>query len=119
MTDDRSVKRDSPWTSFFFIIGGLLCIIGPVGIILSFVIGKWDLLISAVIAVGAGVQLLFCGFILQVFTDIRWYIQKCADQIEESSELNAHRMTAIKNKLDELTEKTEQTNTYLYHIYNK
>ena len=118
MSDNRIVKRDSPWTSFFFIIGGVLSIIGLLGIILSFFIREVPL-IGAVIVVGAAIQLLFSGFILQVFTDIRWYIQKCADQIEESSEVNAYRMTGIKNKLDELTEKAEKTNTYLYHIYNK
>lgn len=118
MPDNRKVKRDSPWTTFYFITAAVLCVLGLVGIIMSFFLTEVPL-IDSVFALGAGVQLFFCGFILQVFTDIRWYIQKCADQISDSSELNASRMVAINNKLDELTEKAEKTNSYLYHIYNK
>ena len=74
MSDDRTI-RDSPWTSFFYYWWCFHSIIGLLGIILSFFIIEVPLKVFLV-----GARIIFPFF--QVFTDIRWYIQKCADQIE-------------------------------------
>jgi hypothetical protein len=89
--EEIKISRRSSWSSIQNIVGMFLVIIGVLAIFLGDNIFER---ISAVIIVFCGIQSLFVAFLIDVFTDIRWFLSN----LNSSSEL---------------------TNNYLGHQYRK
>ena len=90
--DEIKIKRRSKWSSIQRILGLFLIGLGLILFILSLTVGRnMDFVISGTL-IFIGVQSLFISFLIDVFTDIRWYLSK-------------------------VTENSELTNNYLHHQY--
>ena len=90
--DEIKIKRRSKWSSIQRILGLFLIGLGLILFILSLTVGRnMDFVISGTM-IFIGVQSLFISFLIDVFTDIRWYLSK-------------------------VTENSDLTNNYLDHQY--
>ena len=89
--EEIKISRRSSWSLIEKIVGMSLVIVGGLAIFLGDNIFER---ISAVIIVFCGIQSLFVAFLIDVFTDIRWFLSN----LNSSSEL---------------------TNNYLGHQYRK
>ena len=90
--DEIKIKRRSKWSSIQRILGLFLIGLGLILFILSLTVGRnMDFVISGTL-IFIGVQSLFISFLIDVFTDIRWYLSK-------------------------VTENSDLTNNYLGHQY--
>lgn len=78
--EEIKISRRSIWSSIQRIVG-LLLVIG--GSLLLTVVDNIFEITTAVTIIFLGIQSLFISFLIDVFTDIRWYLSK----INESSEL--------------------------------
>lgn len=87
--DEIKIKRRSKWSSIQRILGLFLIIMGV--LLLIFGDNTFERITAGTILF-AGVQSLFISFLIDVFTDIRWYISK-------------------------VTENSDLTNNYLGHQY--
>jgi len=84
----------------------------------------------------AGTQLLIISHVIQILAEIRWFTYKTSKrlssesfdssdfssvvhELKKISEQNKEQSEALKKSIEELSEKAEKTNTYLYHIYKK
>ena len=82
------------------------------------------------------IQLLVIGHLIKILANIRWFTYKTSekrssgtidpslfsgvvDELKKISEQNKEQSDALKKSIEELSEKAEKTNTYLYHIYKK
>ena len=90
--DEIKIKRRSKWSSIQRILGLFLIVLGLILFIVSLTVGRnMDFVISGTL-IFIGVQSLFISFLIDVFTDIRWYLSK-------------------------VTENSDLTNNYLDHQY--
>ena len=90
--NEIKINRRSKWSSIQRILGLFLIGFGLVLVIVSFMkYGLMDFVISGTM-IFVGVQSLFISFLIDVFTDIRWYLSK-------------------------VTENSDLTNNYLGHQY--
>ena len=87
--DEIKIKRRSIWSSIQRILGLFLVILGVLSLIFGDNIFER---ITAGTILFIGVQSLFISFLIDVFTDIRWYLSK-------------------------VTENSDLTNNYLGHQY--
>ena len=70
--------RRSGWAAFFTVIGVILLIIS---VILAANVGESGLnFFHVIVFFGAGLQALLFGFLINVFTDIRWYLKQIAEK---------------------------------------
>ena len=78
--ENFQVSRRSPWSILFTIIGCILLAIGLFFFIWMFNShrGVEAFLVSAIGCIAGGLNCLLFGFLINVFTDIRWYLQKIA-----------------------------------------
>jgi hypothetical protein len=82
--ENVEVSRRSEWSAFQYIVGTLGIVSGVVLIVLHVM----DVLkfgtTPGVLAIFGGIQAIIFGFLIDVFTDIRWYNQKTAKLTERS-----------------------------------
>lgn len=77
-------QRRSKWSSTFTIIGWIL-LVGGLLCVFSFLFSESDetassLLTGAIAGIAGGLHALLFGFLINVFTDIRWYLAKIANK---------------------------------------
>lgn len=134
----ESIDPGSGWAAFIRGLGILVLIasglffLGVItGGIRAGAVGDiiWQLII-------AGTQLLVISHVIQILAKIRWFTYKTSerlssesldpslfsgvvDELKKISEQNKEQTEALKKSIEELSEKAEKTNTYLYHIYKK
>ena len=75
--------RRSGWSTFFTWIGCGLLVVGVAFFV--FALGapgrdQGPFLTVAIVGLAGSLQSLFFGFVINVFTDIRWYLQKIANK---------------------------------------
>jgi hypothetical protein len=131
----ESIDPGSGWATFIRGLG-ILVLIASALFFLGAMTGGirggdiiWQLLI-------AGIQLLIISHVIQILAKIRWFTYKTSerlssesldpslfsgivDELKKISEQNKEQTEALKKSIEELSEKAEKTNTYLYHIYKK
>ena len=76
-------QRRSGWSFTFTMIGWILIIAGVAcGVFYFDARGdtKSSLLTGAIAGIAGGLQALLFGFLIDVFTDIRWYLAKIANK---------------------------------------
>tara|TARA_Y100000287_G_C13968709_1_gene232315 strand:+ start:269 stop:562 length:294 start_codon:yes stop_codon:yes gene_type:complete len=78
--EEIKISRRSMWSSIQRIVGLVLVILG---LLLLFLVDSMYERFTAGTIVFIGIQSLFISFLIDVFTDVRWYLSK----INESSEL--------------------------------
>jgi|GEM_PF-6445371 signal transduction histidine kinase len=134
----ESIDSDSHWASFIWGVGILVLITTALfflGVITDGIrvddAGDiiWQLFI-------AGIQLLVISHLIKILANIRWFTYKTSEksssgtidsslfsgvieELKKISEQNKEQSEALKKSIEELSEKAEKTNTYLYHIYKK
>ena len=134
----ESIDSDSYWATFIRGVGILVLIITALfffGVITDGIRVDdaggiiWQLFI-------AGIQLLVISHLIKILANIRWFTYKTSEksssgtidpslfsgvikELKKISEQNKEQSEALKKSIEGLSEKAEQTNTYLYHIYKK
>ena len=80
ISDDSLVSRRSRWSTLFNVIGVVLIIIGVVFFIAIFndYRGEEKYIAPTLACISLGLNSLLFGFLINVFTDIRWFLQKIA-----------------------------------------
>ena len=94
--EEIQITRRSGWSLIQIILGLTFISIGLVALTLSLVEGSsmYYVIPGALLCIFFGLQSLFISFLINVFTDIRWYLSK-------------------------LSENSELTNNYLGHQYRR
>jgi hypothetical protein len=71
----------SAWSVAFYVIGLLSSIIGGVCIIISLFLFAYQVIPVwyGIVLLGAGLQSIFWSFLIDVFTDIRWFLKQLVD----------------------------------------
>ena len=130
-------SKDSYFADAFYFLGGISALIAFVMLFALFsgAGGSWvmTVLIGCLVAC---FNFLLAGYIIQILANIRWFTYKTSerlssesldpslfsgvvDELKKISEQNKEQSDALKKSIEELSEKAEKTNTYLYHIYKK
>ena len=77
------IERRSGWSSLLKVIGCICLGVGVIAFLSTLGNGSGDrstvAFIPLLIGVGGFIQLLFFAFLLDVFTDIRWFLKKLVD----------------------------------------
>lgn len=80
---DPAITRRSGWSSFLKVIGVICLVGGGLGFFAALSEGRNDsasnAFICIVIGIGGAIQSFFFAFLIDVFTDIRWFIKKLVD----------------------------------------
>ena len=131
------IESTSNFAHLFYTLGGLLAL-AVIALIIALVnSGGESVIITALIGcLVACFNCFLAGHIIQILANIRWFTYKTSerlssesfdpslfseviDELKKISEQNKEQSEALKKSIDELSEKAEKTNTYLYHIYKK
>ena len=134
----ESIDSDSSWATFIRGLGILVLITSGLfflGVITGGIRsgGVGDIIWQLIIA---GIQLLVISHLIKILANIRWFTYKASqknssgtidpslfsgvvEELKKISEENKEQSEALKKSIEELSEKAEKTNTYLYHIYKK
>lgn len=76
-----AITRRSGWADFLTAIGVLGLIVGfVVGILIVMGAEGSDLWVVFVVGVAGGLQAMFLAFLVNVFTDIRWFLKQLVDK---------------------------------------
>ena len=77
-SQDQFPKRKSAWANFLRVVAAFPLVAGMVGcgLVLSEEGSRSTAVIIAASGLGASIQFLFLAFVVDVFTDIRWYISR-------------------------------------------
>jgi hypothetical protein len=131
------IDSTSTFAFLFYALGGLLALIAVVILFALFSGGGGSEIITALIgSLVACFNCFLAGHIIQILANIRWFTYKTSerlssesfdpslfsgviDELKKISEQNKEQSEALKKSIEELSEKAEKTNTYLYHIYKK
>ena len=138
---DLKVSEDSGYASFFAILGVLLLLASICSMFgcaqASNYYGEKDkLMIVTASCLVACFNCFFASHIITILSNARWSLNHIAlntmnressnpllsgvvDELKKISEQNKEQTEALKKSIEELSEKAEKTNTYLYHIYKK
>jgi hypothetical protein len=77
------ITRRSGWALFLKIVGGICLVGGVLGFLSAMTSGRGADpgagFISLIIGIGGAIQAFFFAFLIDVFTDIRWYLKKLVD----------------------------------------
>jgi len=96
--EEIKIKRRSKWSSIQRILGLFLIGLGLVLVIVSFLnFGSMDFVISGTM-IFLGVQSLFISFLIDVFTDIRWYLSKVTENSDLTNNYLGHQYRMSQNK---------------------
>jgi hypothetical protein len=71
------ITRRSGWSSFMKVIGWLCVVLGSIGLGASMALnGGTSEKTTILIAIAIGIQSLFLAFVIDVITDIRWFLKE-------------------------------------------
>lgn len=71
------ITRRSGWSSFMKVIGWICVVLGGGSLVASIVLdGGSSEKTTILIAIAIGIQSLFFSFLIDVFTDIRWFLKE-------------------------------------------
>ena len=142
VVETASFDKDSGFATFFTLVGVVCLILSVFSVIQcsdssvryrgesgQFAIGAMSLIVVAF-------NCFFGAHIVKILANIRWFTCKTSeklssesidpslfsrvvDELKKISEQNKEQSESLKKSIEELSEKAEKTNTYLYHIYKK
>ncbi len=79
-----AVQKRSGWATLFRVLGGGLILIGIVGVSLYVAASndkeRESAFILIILGIAGAIQCFFFSFLVDVFTDIRWFLKKIADK---------------------------------------
>ena len=139
--DNLEISQGSGFAYFFIILGCLFMVGGLVSVgacsNVSNYSGKKDE--YAIFAISCFVlcfNFFFAAHIISILANSRWFLSQIyqktlpkksdtishpgvIDELKKILEQNKKQSAVLRKSIDELSDKTEKTNTYLYHIYKK
>lgn len=138
LNESASFEQDSGFATFFTIVGVICLILSVFSVIQCSEsrTGSDQFAIGAISLIVVAFNCFFGAHIVKILANIRWFTYKTSikrsqepvdtslfsgviDELKKISEQNKEQSEALKKSIEELSEKAEKTNTYLYHIYKK